>query len=347
MGPALEPAARGGGVERKPGRHGWRDSLGGMLSRVEEHVGERGPNLPGRAEAAVVIPPVEHRSPPPEDPVHRSREARGDALHAACESRRVRRFDQEVDVIVLDRVVNDAEVGSFRTSAKGALQFPHQSHASQGRNLPANANRDEPRVSLGKLCTGAVPHSRSQCGLSSGSRPRATPACRLLQFELELRATRHTLDYGYVFVGSQEESSRLWKTDSAVVSSARFIWCGVGRNTGPARRDLRTNLVLRRVSCLGQRIVVAAQGRRLRRRRPTGFPAEPCDCWGDTPPIFVRIPHFAAWVSFGETILPTRAGAHVIVWQPIRAYAAGRGDLGSRQPRSKSQRSSPAVGWSS
>ena len=62
-------------------------------------------------------------------------------------------------------------------------------------------------MALGELCTGAVPHAGSRRGLPSGSRPRATPARRLLEFEL--RATSHTLYCDYVLVENQAENSWL------------------------------------------------------------------------------------------------------------------------------------------
>jgi hypothetical protein len=66
----------------------------------------------------MMVAAIEHRTAAAEDSVHRSCETCGDALHPARESRRARRFDQKVDVVVLDRVVNDAEVGPLRTNPK-------------------------------------------------------------------------------------------------------------------------------------------------------------------------------------------------------------------------------------
>jgi len=81
-----------------------------MLTRVQQYIRERGSYLPGRAERAVVIAAVENRSPPIEDAIHGPSEARGEALHAIRQGRDALRFDEQVDVIVLERVVDDAEV---------------------------------------------------------------------------------------------------------------------------------------------------------------------------------------------------------------------------------------------
>jgi hypothetical protein len=102
---------------------GNRGSLARVLSCVEEYVGERGANLPWRAEGVVVIAAVENRTPPVKDPIHGPREARGRALHPVRQGRGALRFDEQMDVVVLERVVDDAEVPAFRDCAERALHF--------------------------------------------------------------------------------------------------------------------------------------------------------------------------------------------------------------------------------
>ena len=80
-----------------------------MLSRVEENVHKRHAHLPGCAERAVVIAAVENRPSPTEDPIHGPSEARGQTLHPIRQGCDALRFDEEVDVIVLERVVDDPE----------------------------------------------------------------------------------------------------------------------------------------------------------------------------------------------------------------------------------------------
>jgi len=143
LSPSLEPSARGRGVDPELGFQGSWGSLARMLSRVEEYIRKRGSHLAGRAERAVVIAAVENRSAPTEDAIHGPSEARGKALHPIRQSRDALRFDEQVDVIVLERVVDDAEVRASCDRAKRVLHLPNQAHRSQGRHVPANANRHQ------------------------------------------------------------------------------------------------------------------------------------------------------------------------------------------------------------
>lgn len=85
-----------------------------MLSRIQQHVGERRSHLPRRAERAMVITPVEHGSAPIEDPIHCPSQACAKALHSVRQRRGPLRFDDKMDVVVLERILDDAEVCSFR-----------------------------------------------------------------------------------------------------------------------------------------------------------------------------------------------------------------------------------------
>jgi hypothetical protein len=102
-----------------------------MLTSVEERIRQRGSYLPGRAERSVVVAAVEHRSPPTEDPIHRPRQARIQALHPIRHGCGALRFDQQVDMIVLERVLNDPEICALRDRAERALHFANQAHRSQ------------------------------------------------------------------------------------------------------------------------------------------------------------------------------------------------------------------------
>ena len=167
----------------------WR-SLARMLSRVVEYMSERGSHLSGRAECAVVVAAVENRSPSIEDAVHGPSEARGQALHPIAQGRDALRFDEQVDVIVLQRIVHDAEVCASRDRAERVLHFANQAQRSQGRHVPANAHRHQSRVAFRNLRPPAMPYPRSRRSLSPGPFPRPTPAHRHLQVQLELRSTR-------------------------------------------------------------------------------------------------------------------------------------------------------------
>jgi hypothetical protein len=89
-----------------------------VLSRIQENVGKRSSRLSGGAERAMVVAAVKNRSMPIEDPIYGASKSRGQALHPIREGRGALRFDQQVDMIVLERVVNHAEVCPLRDCAE-------------------------------------------------------------------------------------------------------------------------------------------------------------------------------------------------------------------------------------
>jgi hypothetical protein len=97
-----------------------------MLARVEERIRQRSSHLPGCAERAVVIPAVENRSAPIEYPIHGSSETRGQAFHPTRQGSNALRFNEHVNVIVLELVVDDAEVRTLRDRAERALHFANE-----------------------------------------------------------------------------------------------------------------------------------------------------------------------------------------------------------------------------
>ena len=76
-------------------------SLPRVPARIEQHVGERIPDLPRSTQDPYVIPICEDRTPRPEDPIHGPRESGAERLHSPPKSMAVRRFDDQVGVIAL------------------------------------------------------------------------------------------------------------------------------------------------------------------------------------------------------------------------------------------------------
>ncbi len=94
-----------------------------MLAGVEKRVRQRRSHLSGRAERAVVVAAVEHCTPPIEDPIHGPSQARGQAFHPIRQGRGAFRFYKQMDMIVLERVLDDPEVSAFADLAERALYF--------------------------------------------------------------------------------------------------------------------------------------------------------------------------------------------------------------------------------
>ena len=121
--PAVEPARGRERVEQPRRRERLhelallaesRDALGRMPARIEQHVGERIPHLLRRLQQAQVISLEEHRPGAPQRPVHRAREPRRKRHHPAPERIAIVGLDDQVRVIVLDRVVDEPEIRRAR-----------------------------------------------------------------------------------------------------------------------------------------------------------------------------------------------------------------------------------------
>jgi hypothetical protein len=110
-------------------------------SRVQQHVRERAPHFPRRAQDVQVVAVREHPAPSREDAVCRARDARRDRLHAAGKVYLACGFDDEVNVIRLNRVVRDAEPTTFTRSPQAAFQRTHVPHASQRRQSESHLQR--------------------------------------------------------------------------------------------------------------------------------------------------------------------------------------------------------------
>jgi hypothetical protein len=97
-----------------------------VAPKIVEDVSDRSPDLERRLQRAGVKAVVEDASFSREEPVESLREPNGEGLHTSRQQPFAGRFDQQVDVIRLYRVVNDARISnppqrqSFPHDAKGA-----------------------------------------------------------------------------------------------------------------------------------------------------------------------------------------------------------------------------------
>ncbi len=139
--PPVEPAP----ARRLVGRgRSWEacSALRAVLPRIEQHVPERVPNLARRLEWLRVEAAIDHRTGSREHAVRGAGETRSDALHARSERRGGVRFDDQMDVIAHDRVVDDAEVGALARPREGAAELRDEAAVSQRRNVAADSDRD-------------------------------------------------------------------------------------------------------------------------------------------------------------------------------------------------------------
>ena len=158
-----------------------------MAARVQEHVGERVPDLARRAEEAGVKPLGEHRAAARERPVQRTCDAGADGHHPASERRRVRRFDEEVRVRALEAVVHDAEVAAVTDGDQAALERADELDGAQRGEAATKLDRHVRGKAGGDASARAVRNARLGAGLASGAGAAAAPSAASVQLETELR----------------------------------------------------------------------------------------------------------------------------------------------------------------
>jgi hypothetical protein len=135
--PPAKPAPRGGRVE--PHRERRSTTLSPVLADIEKHIDQGIAHLTGRLEQTHVVAPIENGPAPSEDPVDRLGESDRDGLHAPTHRAPPRGLDDEVQVVSLDGVVDDAEVSLLAGDGEGALECSNETLVSEGRHVFPNA----------------------------------------------------------------------------------------------------------------------------------------------------------------------------------------------------------------
>ena len=172
--PAIEPAPRGGRIDE--GLPGERSSpLREVPPRVEEHVRQGVADLTGCPQHVEVVAVREHWAATAEDPVDGPCQARADRLHARGQIVGARGLDDQVQVVGLDRVMDDAEARALagRSEVLGSLDsrdVPVRPHPL--RHQGARAARQRPtRPRRSVTWSGAWPERCEGSG-AAAARPR-------------------------------------------------------------------------------------------------------------------------------------------------------------------------------
>lgn len=144
-----------------------------------QHVGDGVPHLAGRLQHAMVVAAVEDPAGTAEDAADDPGHADPYRLHSAAESEAVLGLDDEVGVVALQRVVEDAEVvaaGIVRERAQGAFEGADEAGRSQRRNVAENAHRHVRRVPRLEGLTTAMPGARPRAARTVNGRERSESA---------------------------------------------------------------------------------------------------------------------------------------------------------------------------
>jgi hypothetical protein len=133
-----------------------------------------------------MVPAIEHGSAPREGTVGSVREARTQRLHPACQREAVRRFDDEVRMIVLKRVVQHAEFAAFVAIGERVLEGAYEPDASERRHVRADADRYVAGEKTLEGLSRPVPDARPRPARPAGARARSAPAGDGRQVESQL-----------------------------------------------------------------------------------------------------------------------------------------------------------------
>ena len=192
--PTGEPPPRRRRIDRR--QAGKRAAgLREVPARVQQHVGNRVPDLPRRPQHVHVAAIGEHAPSAVKDAVHATREARGDRLHPAREVPSAGRLDDHVHVVVLDRVVNQPKPAPLARLAPASLQLGHQPRSPERRNVLAHLQRDVTRMPACQRRSPPVRIPSRRSSLPPRTDPRTAPPRPRLEFELQLpRSQRHARD---------------------------------------------------------------------------------------------------------------------------------------------------------
>jgi hypothetical protein len=89
-----------------------------------------------------VVAVGEHGTRAPKNPVHGSREPRTERLHGATESLSAFGLDDQMRVIPLEGVMDEAKISAFVRARERTLELPHDSHRSQRGHIVPNLQCD-------------------------------------------------------------------------------------------------------------------------------------------------------------------------------------------------------------
>ena len=157
-----------------------------MAARIEEAVGQRVPHFPWRAQHVQVVTVGEHAAAATEGSIHGSRKARANRFHARCEIARAPRLYDRVQMIVLNRIVNEPEAPALARRCEAALELTDELRAAQRRNAAPHLQRDVARMRSREITARPVCMSGVRAALAARTHASSTPARAFAKIEHQL-----------------------------------------------------------------------------------------------------------------------------------------------------------------
>jgi len=140
-----------------------------MATSIEKHVRERCVNFPRSPQGVEMKSSVENCAGVSERAIHGTGEPCADRLHAAGEARHRIRLEQQVSMVALQGVLQDAEVPALAGRAQASLKLSHEGATAQARQASPDPDRHVRRARPLQLAAFAVRNTRSRSARSAGS----------------------------------------------------------------------------------------------------------------------------------------------------------------------------------
>jgi hypothetical protein len=157
-----------------------------MAPRIQQDVRESVPHLARRTKCVEVIAVREHATAHGEDSVHGPRESCGERFHSAGEIVRAGRLDERVQVVVLDRILNESEAPALARLGEAALELAHQSNGSQRRQSTPHLQGDVAGMTPRERRARTVIRARARAALAARTCSHSAPARCLTEIEFQL-----------------------------------------------------------------------------------------------------------------------------------------------------------------
>ena len=194
-----------------------------MHSRVEQHVGDCVSNFAWGSQHVDVAAVGEDCAYPSKDAIDGSSEACRERFEAAGEVLFAGRLDDQVDVVALDRVVNESEAAAVADFAPAPLELADEPSRSQGRDVLSYFQRDVTWMTRSERCSSLMRIAAVVSRLSPRTRTGAAPARR--QFELEPELSRLRFHVREVLTSVCQMRSRgnlVARRSRSILNSAMF-----------------------------------------------------------------------------------------------------------------------------
>src|SRR5262249_22852611 len=113
-----------------------------MTPRIQEHVSQRVPHLARGAKHVKVVAVHEHGPAQAEHTVHGASKASAEGFHSGAEIALAPCFDDRMQLVVLDRIVDETKAAALACRSEAALELAYQADRPQRRQPAPHLQSD-------------------------------------------------------------------------------------------------------------------------------------------------------------------------------------------------------------